>query len=551
MSASLLLLLLSLSVSGSLIILLISVICIPMQKKYSQQWQYYIWLVAIVRLLLPFSPSENLMVYLSRHLETMTIASDVSSKPENNHTNNNSEIPASTIADTSRTWDKTRDNQKERTTKNDVYKTIRSFKALIICMIQKLWIYRQYLYVLWLMTAMLLLLRKITVYQDFVRFVRAGSTPVDDISYLDELSETAARLGIHKAVDLWSSKLISSPMLIGFRHPHIVLPESSFTKPVFHYTVLHELMHYKRRDMYYKWLVQLTLCIHWFNPFVYVMARHTNRLCELSCDEAVIACLKSDSQRRAYAATLLAAMPSEHTYREKVASITLTESKKQLKERMEFIMKKRQTTFTKKLAIAVLSVSITATGIFSGCLPAGASAYQKETAKPSASAGAATINTVDTNRKKESIKKQTTDNNKNDEITKEQADKMALALTNKIWVWEWVEFFVPYMSQNGADKLVSASKHSEWAGYVDQTSGKKLKFTKKQVSAARKHKPSELLTCKDIDSHALMIMQSNGDWDCISFMLPYMSRNGIRSVTRCYNSKHSDDKKRAADYYEI
>lgn len=220
---------------------------------------------------------------------------------------------------------------------------------------------------------------------------------------------------------------------------------------------------------------------------------------------------------------------------------------------MEFIMKKRQTTFTKKLAIAVLSVSITATGIFSGCLSAGASAYQKETAKPSASAGAVTINTVDTNRKKESIKKQkqTTDNNKNDEITKEQADKMALALTNKIWVWEWVEFFVPYMSQNGADKLVSASKHSEWAGYVDQTSGKKLKFTKKQVSAARKHKPSEPLTCKDIDSHALMIMQSNGDWDCISFMLPYMSRNGIRSVTRCYNSKHSDDKKRAADYYEI
>lgn len=214
-------------------------------------------------------------------------------------------------------------------------------------------------------------------------------------------------------------------------------------------------------------------------------------------------------------------------------------------------MKKRQTTFTKKLAIAILSVSITATGIFSGCLSAGASAYQKETAKPSASAGAVTINTVDTNRKKESKKKQTTDNNKNDEITKEQADKMALALTNKIWVWEWVEFFVPYMSQNGADKLVSASKHSEWAGYVDQTSGKKLKFTKKQVSAARKHKPSEPLTCKDIDSHALMIMQSNGDWDCISFMLPYMSRNGIRAVTRCYNSKHSDDKKRAADYYEI
>lgn len=130
-----------------------------------------------------------------------------------------------------------------------------------------------------------------------------------------------------------------------------------------------------------------------------------------------------------------------------------------------------------------------------------------------------------------------------------QADKMALALTDKIWVWDWVAFFVPYMSKKGVKKLLPASEHSEWAGEVDMTTGKKLKFTKKKIKAARKDKEAQTLTRKDIDGHALLIMQSNGDWDCISSMLPYMSRKGVRAVVRCYNKKHGGEKKRAADYY--
>ncbi len=137
------------------------------------------------------------------------------------------------------------------------------------------------------------------------------------------------------------------------------------------------------------------------------------------------------------------------------------------------------------------------------------------------------------------------------EITPTQADKMALALTDKIWVWDWVAFFVPYMSKKGVKKLLPASKQSEWAGWTDMETGKKLAFTKKQINAARKHKPAQALTRKDIDGHALLIMQSNGDWGCISFMLPYMTRKGIRSVVRCYNKKHGDDKKQAADYYSL
>ena len=56
--------------------------------------------------------------------------------------------------------------------------------------------------------------------------------------------------------------------------------------------------------MFYKWLVQFTICLHWFNPLVYLMGREVNNACEFSCDEAVIKNLDNDGIK-AYGNTLL------------------------------------------------------------------------------------------------------------------------------------------------------------------------------------------------------------------------------------------------------
>ena len=369
--------------------------------------------------------------------------------------------------------------------------------------------------------------------------MKAGSTPVDDVEYLEALAKEETSLGIHKAVDLWVNPIVSSPMLIGFSHPKIVLPDAGLSEKEFHYTILHELVHYKRRDMYYKWLVQVVLCIHWFNPLLFFAARSINRLCELSCDEIVINHLQSDVQCREYAGTLLNAMASKGALKERHASLTLSEDKKLLKERIEAIMNgKRNNTAGKKILVTVLTAAIVLTSFFTGSYTADAS---KRTS--------GTIIFQMGNVKQEKAGVAGTGRSKSDKITAAQADKMALALTNKTWVWEWVKFFVPHMTAKGVKKLIPASRNSEWAGAVDMTTGKKIKFTKKKVNAARKQKPSRSLTCGDIDSHALLVMQSNGNWGCISFMLPYMSRKGIREVVSCYNSKHGGEEKRAEDYY--
>lgn len=578
MAQTMLTLLFSQSFSGSVVIMLIFFFCMICRKKLSYKWQYYIWAAAIVRLLLPFGPAENLAenaaswiqdsLYAAvEHAESPAPSAPV---PEADNTDRNAHADihaAQSLPDSL-------DNQ---TSYGDLQAQSRQYQGTAdrpaISLLHAVWAARNYLCVFWLLTAALLFLHKATVYQDFIRFIRAGSMPVDQIDSLEALSELESRLGIKKAIDLWECPLISSPMLIGFVHPCIVLPKKSLSQKQLYYTMLHELIHFKRKDMYYKWAAQLALCIHWFNPLAYYMGRMVSRLCELSCDEAACALVLSDDQRKEYAQTLLEAMSPRHCYQEPLASITLNGNKNILKERLESIMNLRKQTLPQKILAAILTAAVTLAGIYSGgsltCAfgntPSAStqsktdSLNTKSSSQGTAADGRSTnsdiLNTADDS---PGTKNDSPDNSihtlagarsSSENISPAQADEMALALINKIWVWDWVAFFVPYMSDDGIDQLLPASKHAEWAGWTDQTTGKKLKITKKQIRSARKSTPSQALTRKDIDRHAMLIMQSNGDWECISFMLPYMTRRGIRAVTRCYNSKHGGSKKHAQDYF--
>lgn len=64
---------LSLSLSGALLILVL-LLCKPLVKdKLSKRWQYYIWLIVVARLLLPFAPETNLMGTVFQHFDNAVI----------------------------------------------------------------------------------------------------------------------------------------------------------------------------------------------------------------------------------------------------------------------------------------------------------------------------------------------------------------------------------------------------------------------------------------------------------------------------------------------
>ena len=170
---------------------------------------------------------------------------------------------------------------------------------------------------------------------------------MEDMERLEALGKLMEQNHIRRMTGLYTNSLTASPLLIGFIHPSIILTKAQLSDLDFHYTILHELTHYKRRDMFYKWLVQFVICLHWFNPLVYWMEREIGRSCELSCDEAVMKNLDAEG-RRQYGDTLLRAMGAGGVYHNSLASMTLNESRELLKERLGAIMNdKKKTRFTR------------------------------------------------------------------------------------------------------------------------------------------------------------------------------------------------------------
>ena len=72
---------LSLSLSGSLLILVL-LLCKPLfRNRISKRWQYYIWLVVIARLLLPFTPETSPVSTLFPQIDRVIVQADTTPIP--------------------------------------------------------------------------------------------------------------------------------------------------------------------------------------------------------------------------------------------------------------------------------------------------------------------------------------------------------------------------------------------------------------------------------------------------------------------------------------
>lgn len=96
---------------------------------------------------------------------------------------------------------------------------------------------------------------------------------------------------------------ISSPFVMGLFQPKIYLP-SSLSEQEQEYIIAHEQHHIRRLDHVIIALSFLALCIHWFNPLVWVAFVLSGKDMEMSCDEAVVKKLGTEI-RADYSASLL------------------------------------------------------------------------------------------------------------------------------------------------------------------------------------------------------------------------------------------------------
>ncbi len=138
----------------------------------------------------------------------------------------------------------------------------------------------------------------------FMKMAMRWSDNITDKQALTLLHSLKAELGISSQVGLYLCSSVGSPIMVGFVKPRILLPVKDFEPDELRFVIEHELVHHKRKDLYYKCTVLLATCIHWFNPFVYLVAKAIDAGCELSCDAEIVHSTSIDT-RRHYSETII------------------------------------------------------------------------------------------------------------------------------------------------------------------------------------------------------------------------------------------------------
>ena len=319
--------LLLLSLSGTLFLLIIWILKYFYKKVFSKRWQYYILLLAALRFLLPVFTNYNIVGYFYKITGDVTI--------QNNAAVTNTGLED--IESIKGAGNIEKDTEKAGRNKNNEAKDIVSKVTVLNYILRGLSFLYNNLFYIWLVFFIIFITRNIIIYKGFMDYIKATSEKVQDKTMLDLLAECRQKLEINKSIELYLNPAVSSPVLAGFWQGCIIIPPGVASKDKLFYIFLHELVHYKRKDMLCKWFIQTVICIHWFNPFVHMLGKEVNKACELSCDEAVISILNKE-QRRAYGDTLLSFVRVKSSYKRNTGSITLTEGAAQLKERLGAIM---------------------------------------------------------------------------------------------------------------------------------------------------------------------------------------------------------------------
>lgn len=214
---------------------------------------------------------------------------------------------------------------------------------------------------LWLVGVISCILWQGIGYYRLICSLKGKSRSVERADLHTILQEQCADLVIDREIPLRVSLAADCPMLAGFIHPTLYLPDERISRTDAAFIFRHELTHYKHGDLWLKLLLLAARCLHWFNPLVHLIARFAQEDIEAACDDAVVRG-HDGAYRRAYGETILRSAIAQAQKRKALVSC-FGDDKKTLMRRFEGLfdksVKKRGVALVVMIALLVGSLSCT------------------------------------------------------------------------------------------------------------------------------------------------------------------------------------------------
>jgi beta-lactamase regulating signal transducer with metallopeptidase domain len=327
------------SVQASVLVCLILAVQAVLRRKLGARWHYCLWLLLLVRLIMPGAPQSSFSVF---NLMPFGQGQQAAIAPE-------VIVPEPTAAPAARMPTPV----PKPTTVAPAQPPGQPIPA------QRAPFRVQPVPLIWALGA--LLVAVYAVGQNIALSSRiARQRQVTDEGVLGLLENCKETMGVRAYLSVVETPRVKSPALLGFIRPRLLLPEGmveTLDRDELRYVFLHELAHLKRRDIAVNWLMAALQLMHWFNPLIWYAFYRMRADREIACDALVLSRTQPGESQH-YGRTIVNLLEHFSVAQRLPAVAGILEDRSQLKRRITMITRFRKDTYWRSALAIVLLLTV-------------------------------------------------------------------------------------------------------------------------------------------------------------------------------------------------
>lgn len=345
-------LILETSIYASILGISILLVKFILKDKISGKWSYMLWMLLVVKLIMPFGPESSFSIF--NKIDVNIPNKEIRYEDIELH-KNEKEISDYTYGENANLSLDSTNKEEQSINKPQINEDINNKSFLPTEVIPLIWMGGFIIYLF------LFIVMQVVLEHQLKRNKVKNNKNIDEI-----LLHAKTKMKIKSSIKIMINDSIRTPALCNLIKPKILFPYSmvDLKNDEIEYILLHELSHYKRKDIFVNYLLIVLQCVHWFNPLIWYFFKKIKEDMELATDEMVVSILNEEKHKE-YARTIIALIERVNINYRHVGVLGMADDKKILKKRINMIKKAKMFKSKKNLisTIGILCILITG-GLF-------------------------------------------------------------------------------------------------------------------------------------------------------------------------------------------
>ncbi|MGL5331013.1 MAG: M56 family metallopeptidase [Peptostreptococcaceae bacterium] len=342
------------SIYASILGIAILLVKFILKDKISGKWSYLLWMLLLVKLIMPFGPQSEISIFNKIDISKMNkiIVNEnteiVSNKYDvNSYIDENNNIPNEYIDKDSK--DSLKESNIGSINSNENYTQSENIKYHLKFDVAPLIWTGGFIISLSLFTSMHIAL-------NIQLKTKCNKNNKSNKKVNEILFKAKEKMKIKSNISVIINDTIRTPALCKIIKPKILFPQDmiDLSENEIEHIILHELAHHKRYDILINYLLIFLQCVHWFNPFIWYFFKKIKEDMELGADEMAVSVLEEDEHRN-YGRTIITIIERVSVIPKNVGALGMADDKNLLKKRINMI-KKAKIFKNKKILISTLSL---------------------------------------------------------------------------------------------------------------------------------------------------------------------------------------------------